>query len=351
MNHNRYVFRFLSGLLVLLASTSFAPAYAHHSRAGYDMTRTVEISGVVVDLHWRNPHIFMTIETNGADGAVVLHEIEVTSVSEARVLGLSQEAIAVGAHVVARVHPNRRTPETRSVGLDIRTDDGEIFPLNTDAQFSRIRATAPAAGLAGSWAPSLDSFNAFNPTVAASIKFTDLALAGMADMQARFEDPGVALLGICEPVPPPLQGIFPDLRTIDFDGAVLTLRFDGGGLFTERTVHLDQGAHPANVEPSLMGHSIGGWENDTLVIDTVAFTSHQLGSLSPLASSTGKRLVERLTLSEDRVHIEYEFTLEDPENLAEPFTYKAIWDHRPDLEFTDEPCDPETALRPLRQEP
>src|SRR5262245_59970928 len=79
-------------------------AEAHHSRALYDMTQVVVIEGTVVELEWRNPHVSMTVATKNADGAAVRRDIEVMSVSEARALGLRQEAIAVGSQVVVRAH-------------------------------------------------------------------------------------------------------------------------------------------------------------------------------------------------------------------------------------------------------
>ena len=81
------------------------------------------------------------------------------------------------------------------------------------------------------------------------------------------------MLGICEPFPPPILSIFPDLRTIELNDETVAMRFEGAvGLTMERVVHLDQDEHPADVAPSLMGHSIGRWEGETLVIDTVAFS-------------------------------------------------------------------------------
>jgi hypothetical protein len=58
-------------------------------------------------------------------------------------------------------------------------------------------------------------------------------------------------------------------------------------------------------------------------------------------------LVEKLTLAEDRRRLEYEFTLEIPEYLAGPATFRATWDYRPDIEPAVEACDREVALRGL----
>ena len=47
--------------------------------------------------------------------------------------------------------------------------------------------------------------------------------------------------------------------------------FDIGGPHTYRTIYMDGRSHPADLKPSYYGHSIGWWEGDTLVVDTVGF--------------------------------------------------------------------------------
>jgi hypothetical protein len=47
-----------------------------------------------------------------------------------------------------------------------------------------------------------------------------------------------------------------------------------------RTVHMNMTAHPAKVAPSRAGHSIGRWDGDTLVVDTVGFLAGTSSSAS-----------------------------------------------------------------------
>ena len=56
---------------------------------------------------------------------------------------------------------------------------------------------------------------------------------------------------------------FPELKEI--------MIFDIGGPHTFRIIYLDGRTHPADLKPSYYGHSIGHWEGDTLVVDTVGF--------------------------------------------------------------------------------
>jgi hypothetical protein len=341
---------FREPILVVFAFGAFSQtAAAHHSRAAYDLTKEIVVEGTVADLAWKNPHIFMAVATEGSDGAPYRLEIEVTSVSEAPVLGLTKEAIAPGARVVVRAHPGRGGPRARAVGLSVTTGDGTVYPLNTDARLTlRNAAAVPARGIAGRWAPTLESFNG----VMAALRSWPLTEARRAAAQApatNFNTTNIAVLGICEPFPPPILSIFPDLRTIEVNDETITMRFEGAvGLPMERVVHLNQAGHPAAVVPSLMGHSIGRWEGETLVIDTVGFSPHAVGVLF-FPSGPDKHLVERLTLLPDRARMEYVFTLEDPATLAAPVSYTATWDHRPDLQFSGELCDPEVARRPLAE--
>src|SRR5690349_3741141 len=66
-----------------------------------------------------------------------------------------------------------------------------------------------------------------------------------------------------------------------------------------------------------------------------------------IPSSAGKHTVERLTLTDDKLRLRYEVTVEDPMYLSAPATLTQQWDHRPDLEFSQDvaKCDPEVANR------
>jgi hypothetical protein len=126
-------------------------------------------------------------------------EIEVTSVSEAPVLGLTKEAIAPGSPVVVRVHPGRSGPRARAVGLVVTTGDGTVYPLNTDARLAiRAAAAVQAPGIAGRWAPTLESFNGVMAATR-SWPLTEAGRAAGAEAARRFnavdaavfEDPAI----------------------------------------------------------------------------------------------------------------------------------------------------------------
>jgi hypothetical protein len=311
------------------------------------MTRQVTIEGTVTALSWTNPHIIMTVETKGSGAAPLLQEIEVMSLAQARGLGLRREAISPGARVVVRAHPNRRG-SGRVFGREVTTSDGARMPLTSFAGFSTLPPpVVEARGLAGNWVPTVESFR---EVVAAGpvARLTEAGLAARQEALAQFSARGGAG-EICGRAPPPLLHIFPDLRTIEITDRTVFIRSETNGVNQERTVHLDQSAHPAGFQPTIEGHSIGRWEGGTLVIDTVGFARWGVPDLMWLPTHPRAHLVEKLTLAEDRRHLAYEFTIDIPAYLVEPTTFRATWDHRPDLAPSDVPCDPESARRLLRQ--
>jgi len=82
-----------------------------------------------------------------------------------------------------------------------------------------------------------------------------------------------------------------------------------------------------------------------LVVDTVGYAAHADGYAFDRPSSASKHVVERLTLSADRKHLDYEAVVEDPEYLAAPISHRSQWDYRPRQTPSNLPCDPEAAGR------
>ena len=83
------------------------------------------------------------------------------------------------------------------------------------------------------------------------------------------------------------------------------------------------GAHPQDLAPSYVGDSIGRWEGNTLVIDTVGFNGYAELDARGQPTSSALHTVERLTPSAGGIEIEV--TIEDPEYYERAFTIKRAW--------------------------
>jgi hypothetical protein len=85
-----------------------------------------------------------------------------------------------------------------------------------------------------------------------------------------------------------------------------------------REVHLGLPEHPEGTADRVMGHSIGWYEDSTLVIDTVAYEPSVLFQFPGLPTSNQLHTLEHLTLSEDGQQFEISWTAEDSAYFTEP---------------------------------
>jgi hypothetical protein len=95
--------------------------------------------------------------------------------------------------------------------------------------------------------------------------------------------------------------------------------FDVGGPHTFRTVYMDGRSHPKNLTPSYYGHSIGWWEGDTLVIDSIGFVESFWWDRRGLPHTEQFHVVEKFTRT-DQATIRYEMIIDDPGAYTKPFT-------------------------------
>lgn len=103
-----------------------------------------------------------------------------------------------------------------------------------------------------------------------------------------------------------------------------------------RQVFLDGRQHPEFPNPSWMGHSVGRWEGDTLVVDTVGFNGRVW--LDSYPSTEMLHMVERFTRTEYG-HMDVQLTVDDPEVFTEPWTRNLLFDLAPDEELIEYVCE------------
>ena len=97
-------------------------------------------------------------------------------------------------------------------------------------------------------------------------------------------------------------------------GDTITIQY--GRLGIARTIHVGMAAHPTNIAPSLTGHSIGRWDGDVLVVDTVGFAPGMLTRALP--HSEQLHVVERFWFDAKTRQLRREYTATDPRFLTEP---------------------------------
>ena len=90
-----------------------------------------------------------------------------------------------------------------------------------------------------------------------------------------------------------------------------------------REIYLDGRPHPADPNPTFMGHSVGRWEGDTLVVDTVGFNDRPWLTFAGWPQTEQMRVTERFRRP-DLGHLEVEMTFDDPGAFQKPFTMKRV---------------------------
>jgi hypothetical protein len=145
-------------------------------------------------------------------------------------------------------------------------------------------------------------------------------------------------------------GLFP-IQILESPGQLVIIRETGG---MPRRIYTDGREHPPadELEPTWMGHSIGRWEGDVFVVDTIgtngrARAMNGVGSNAKVSVDDAKprlptsaqlHLVERWRLVADGQLLEDELTINDPKTYTEPIVVKHYFQRRPDIDMLEYSC-------------
>ena len=126
----------------------------------------------------------------------------------------------------------------------------------------------------------------------------------------------------CQPLGVPRQG--PPRRIFQSENDITFLYFGGdagGGDGEYRVIPTDGRTHTKEAEFDItyFGNTVGRWEGDTLVLDSIAFIDTTWIGRGGFFHSDRMRVVERFTRQGDAIL--YDVTVEDPEVLLEPWVF------------------------------
>jgi hypothetical protein len=106
-----------------------------------------------------------------------------------------------------------------------------------------------------------------------------------------------------------------------------------------RRIFLDGRGHPSDLVPSYMGHSVGKWEGDTLVVDSTGFTDDTWLDHLGLPHSDALHVVERIRRVK-RDALEVEITIDDPKAYSKPWSSLRRFELQPTWRVMEEVCTP-----------
>ena len=243
-----------------------------------------------------------------------------TSQAGYAVLSLRDLDVRAGATLkadgVLRDSPNAGTPGELSFHYDRATKTAPTGPAPKTADGK--------PDLSGVWFPGHDlepEVPPFQPWAAAAAK--TLASRPGDDPRARCLPTGVSRMHALDLV-----------KFVQTPGLLLALI--EGASPAVRQIFLDGRSHPADLQPTWMGHSIGRWEKDTLVIDTTGFNDKAwLEGNRPQTEQL--HVIERYRRI-DRGRMSVEITVDDPGAYTRPWKIRRLLQLAPGEEIQEYLC-------------
>jgi len=133
--------------------------------------------------------------------------------------------------------------------------------------------------------------------------------------------------------------IFP-MQIVETPKAVIELfEYD----HTVRYIFTDGRKHPADLTPTYNGHSIGHWEGDTLVVDTVGLNGKIWLDRLGHPESDQMHIVERIHRADDNT-LQVDLTFDDPKSYPKPWTAQLRYRPRPDWDILELVCEDNLAF-------
>jgi Family of unknown function (DUF6152) len=317
----------------------------------YDVGRKVNLQGVVTRIEWVNPSAFFFIDVSDPAGTVINWAIEFGNPLELERDGWKANALHIGDRVTVDGVPARGETRQASAKSVVLTKTGKkLFTPSATRKAATPAAPAPRwpdgqvrlgppADKKGYWGTA--STRVIVENTSAKIAMSDdglLANLTDANKVAPFQPWAKALfehrqrtsfkddpLARCIPPGGPREFQMPNgFQFVEQKelGRILVLL--GGGDRNWRIIYMDgrQQGTAAEQVPSYYGNSVGHWEKDTLVVDSVGYNEKFWLSGNGLPSTEALHLVERFTRTSLDT-LKYEVTIDDPRTYTRSWT--ATW--------------------------
>jgi hypothetical protein len=213
-----------------------------------------------------------------------------------------------------------------------RTADGKV-----DMKAPPRRTSDGKIDLSGFWMPADNVRHLLN--LAADLKPEDVPLQPWAAQlyKERIDNNGKDHPGVrCLPSGIPEKSNIPDGLKVVQTPDVLIFLYESRTIY--RQVFTDGRPLPKDAEPTWMGYSVGRWEGDTFIVETIGQNGKTWLDMRGLPGTEALRVVERYTRPNIGT-INIDVTIDDPMAYTKPWSVKLSWRLVPDTELIESICE------------
>ena len=337
--------RKISLRILCLCLGAYAPgASAHHGfSAHFDPDKLIRIEGTVKRFDFINPHGHLFIEASNAAGETVVYDCELQARSQLLRHGADKTLFTVGETIVVMGFEARRDPLRCEFAVGYFADGSSFEMRSLDQARSQFADNQPAElapgeerTIFGVWIrPGMYGDDSGRGRRSGDDSITAAGKAAVAAFDPVTGNPAIQ----CRAGSPVREWGPPGLATsIRKEDNVVIIYHES--MDVTRTVHLDLTEHPADFPRSDMGHSIGHFEGDVLVIETAAFEAGVL--VGSTLNSAQMTLTERLSIDSETRRLRIEWSMLDPLYYSQPLKGSQQL-HSTNQEIIQYGCDPATA--------
>lgn len=330
-------------------------AAAHHSFAPhFDANKPVSIAGTVTEFEARNPHSYVHIAAVDENGRTREYVCESHGYTQLSRNGIRPEMLKAGTKIRVTGSLSRHSPYMCFFD-SVEFADGRKLNVNGQGGARRgAAATLARKDIFGAWMLAPIANRSTSGRQPMMDFLTPAGQKAIAAYDPFRDDPTFR----CDPV-----GI---RRVWGAPGTPLEIARDGRNIVlrhewmdVRRVIAIDAKTHPANARRTSLGHSIGRFEGDTLVIETANYANGVLNQYVEqpgqptrgLLHSSALTTVERIRFDAARQRLVVEVDMADPEFFTQPFA-RVAYEYAPsDLKIEPFNCSPEGITGTLRTLP
>ncbi len=226
-----------------------------------------------------------------------------------------------------------RTPRTR----DGHPDLSGVWHVQAESTEEKRRLFG--ANVGGFDVPGMESFTTskYSNDMLLDFRQGDVILSPEGQAIQKAAQAAAKGGGTCMPIGAPRSMHLSEVFKIVQTPKLMLMMLEGD---PNRQIYTDGRLLPKDPNPSWQGYSIGRWEKDTLVVETVGFNGKTFLDFRLHPVSEDMRITERYT-RRDTGHMEIEWKFNDPRIYNKPFSVKIQYLLQPDTDILEYVCENE----------